>query len=71
VTDITITEFQNTVVQDRGRDLQLVTLIQERLIVIDNSRENRDNVRRNTFKNRRNDENNNVVCSSLFLMSSF
>lgn len=71
MTDITITEFQNTVVQDRGRDLQLVTLIQERLIVIDNSRENRDNVRRNTFKNRRNDENNNVVCSSLFLMSSF
>ena len=62
IQDITITQFSNTVVQNdqRGRDVQLVQLIQERIIVVDNSRQIRDNVRRNTFKNRRNNNNENV-----------
>ncbi|KAH8602474.1 hypothetical protein B0O99DRAFT_606645 [Bisporella sp. PMI_857] len=62
IQDITVTQFQNIVISDeeRNRDVQLVQLIQERLIVVDNSREFRDNVRRNTFRNRRDDNNNEV-----------
>lgn len=62
VQDITITQFSNTVIQDQQRnsDVQLVQLIQERIIVVDNTRQLRDNVRRNTFKNRRNNNNDNV-----------
>ena len=66
--DITITQFSNTVIDDnqRGRDVQLVQLIQERIIVVDNSRQLRDNIRRNTFRNRRNNNNDNVNVVSLF-----
>lgn len=61
--DITITELSVDVVDQkkRGDDVVLVQLIQQRLLVIDNSEQFKDNVRRNTFRNK----NQNVVCTGL------
>lgn len=61
VTDITITEEVDTVVSSSSRnsDIELVQILQEEVIVVDNSKQFRDNVRKNTFKNK--NENVNTV----------
>jgi len=67
VQEITITELSTTDVSiqngQRSQDIQLVQLVQEKIVVIDNSRQFRDNVRKNTFRNK----NKNVVCTILKL----
>jgi hypothetical protein len=72
VQDITITQLTDTVIKSSSEsnsnkgnsqqttDIELVKEIQKRIIVVDNSRQLRDNVRKNTFKNK----NQNVVCIS-------
>lgn len=54
VQDITITEFSESESNSNSRnsDVELVQILQKEIIVIDNSQEFRDNVRRNTFKNK-------------------
>lgn len=67
--DITITQLQDTVIQNQNSEVELVQLVQEKIIVVDNSRQLRDNVRRNTFKNRNNNSDNNVV-RKLFMQAT-
>ena len=44
-------------VVERGQELQLTELVEKKLVIIDQTKENKDNIRKNHFKN----VNNNVV----------
>jgi len=65
VQDITITELSTTDFSlpsdQRSQDVELVKLVQEKIIVIDNSRQFRDNVRKNTFRNKNKNVNTVVI----------
>jgi esterase/lipase superfamily enzyme len=53
VEEITITQTQDQILSGSqySSDVELVQLIQEKIIVIDQTKQNKDNIRRNHFKN--------------------
>lgn len=57
--EITITQLQEEILTNSqmSSEVELVQLIQETVIVIDQTKENKDNIRKNHFRN----VNNNVV----------
>ena len=59
---ITITQLEETqlTVSERGKEVQLTELVEDKLVIIDQTKENKDNIRKNHYKNK----NNNLVIIS-------
>lgn len=56
---LTITELEETqlTVVEKGKEVQLTELVEKKLVIIDQTKQNKDNIRKNHFKNK----NSNVV----------